>query len=398
MRRVFLYHVNYQNFSILIFRLRLYLSPCLNLNKAAMNAFSNKPLLMMLSSFFLIVSCSIKEEPELRSVDSSAPLNLTLRNVNARKPDAHALLFGENLQQMLIAEVAPSECSPTKFDEVQFHYFLELIEDPIAEDYFNQYLYLNHFAALNGIAGNYFGEDGEYTHLVMKIKKDLQRFWGIKNIEVYGQHVATLDDRELLVDILWYVIADVESKEDLYPIVDEMLNHNAHSENLPENPFFAGEAFSTFDGRIILGDGLLDIFIESGVDPEIAWSGILSHEWAHQVQKNYLKSWYPEGYFASPSEETRQLELEADFFTDYYLTHKRGATYNWKKVDKFLTLFFESGDCAFDFPNHHGTPLQRMAAARAGNEMAESQQKKGFILTAEALHQNFVKTVFPNII
>ena len=299
---------------------------------------------------------------------------------------------------MLVSEVAPSECNSTEFGKVQFEYFTKLARDPLATQNFQNYLYMNHVAAINGIGGDYFGKDGEYTKLINKVKKDLERFWGITGISVFGQHNETLNDREMLVEILWYLIADLESKDELYPIVDELLEQNATSGNLPENPIFAGEAFATINNIIVLGDGLIQIFAETGIDPEVAWTGILSHEWAHQIQIRHLDDWYPEGYFSTNSEKTRTIELEADFFSSYYLTHKRGATYNWKKIDEFLNLFFESGDCAFDFANHHGTPLQRMAAARSGYQLAESQQKKGKILSAEELHQIFINTVLPEII
>lgn len=356
-------------------------------------------LVMILITCLSIVSCSPVEDAN-NSTREPEVLSSLSKQLKKSGNDGQPIILGEFSFKGddVIANVAPSECNPTEFGKIQFEYLTKLAGDPIAMERFDQYLYLNHFAAIKGIGGDYFGPNGEYTRLVLRVKKDLERFWNMPDIKVYGQHNETLNDYEKLTEILWYLIADVEDKEDLYPFIEELMEQNSRSENLPENPIFAGEAFASQPSIIVLGDGLLHIFIETGIDPEVAWTGILSHEWAHQVQIQYLENWYPEGYFESSSEKTRTLELEADFLSSYYLTHKRGATYNWKKIDEFLKLFFQSGDCAFDFANHHGTPLQRMAAANAGYELEGSQQKKGEILTAEELHRIFINSVLPAII
>ena len=94
--------------------------------------------------------------------------------------------------------------------------------------------------------------------------------------------------------------------------------------------------------------------------------------------------WYPEGVI------TRTTELEADYFTALYLTHKRGGTYNWKRVQGFFELFNKIGDCYFDDPNHHGTPAQRMRASEKGYELAQSIKVKGKIMTADEVHEYFL--------
>jgi hypothetical protein len=181
-------------------------------------------------------------------------------------------------------------------------------------------------------------------------------------------------------------------------MVEEILQKNSESPLLPESPFFAADVFSSFNNMIVLGDGLIEMFSETGISEEIAWTGILSHEWAHQIQMDHFFSWYPFGSFDSPAEQTRHIELEADFFSAYYLTHKRGATYNWKKAEEFFELYFQAGDCSFEFELHHGTPLQRMQAAKEGYELALSAQKKGHILTPEELHEYFLNVALPEII
>lgn len=356
-------------------------------------------MVMIMTISLSVVSCSPVEDAS-NSVKGPEVLTALSKQFRKNNNDSQPVILGEYFFRGddATAEVAPSECNATEFGKIQFEYLTKLAGDPIAMESFDHYLYLNHFAAIKGIGGDYFGPNGEYTRLVFRLKRDLERFWNMYDINVYGQHNETLNDYDKLTEILWYLVADVEDKEDLYPFIEEIMEQNALSENLPESPIFSGEAFASQHSVIVLGDGLLQIFIETGIDPEVAWAGILSHEWAHQIQIQHLEDWYPEGYFQSSSEKSRTLELEADFLSSYYLTHKRGGTYNWKKIDEFLKLFFQAGDCAFNFANHHGTPLQRMAAANAGYELADSQQKKGEILTAEELHRIFINSVLPAII
>ena len=46
----------------------------------------------------------------------------------------------------------------------------------------------------------------------------------------------------------------------------------------------------------------------------------------------------------------------------YYGTHKKGLALNKKRVADALLSFYTVGDCQFDSPGHHGTPLQRERA------------------------------------
>jgi hypothetical protein len=53
-------------------------------------------------------------------------------------------------------------------------------------------------------------------------------------------------------------------------------------------------------------------------------------------------------------------------------------------------LFFQIGDCAFPNPGHHGTPVQRMVAARFGFKLADEAQKQGHTLRSDVFHDRFV--------
>ena len=164
------------------------------------------------------------------------------------------------------------------------------------------------------------------------------------------------------------------------------------------HPLFTFNAFAIsapelgIPDKIVMGDGVLDAYKAIGFD-DVALQAIFAHEFGHHIQ-------FERGFFnelppgSDPStvdaaELTRHNELMADAFSAYYLTHSRGASMNRKRVEQFLQVFFEVGDCAFTDPGHHGTPIQRMRAAQFGFDVADQAQKQGHILTAAQFHALF---------
>ncbi len=359
-----------------------------------------KNLLLPVLTTIVVIACET-EQPEIPLEGNLYPLNhppVFQKTLLAKSAMPEIPLLSENLQETVLNAIIPSECGATKFSEVRGKHFLALIEDPVATAHFQQYVYLNRYAPFLPIGPQYFGKDGEHTHLVQRLKKDLEMFWDLdEEIKIYGQHSETLNNRDKLIEILWYLIEDVEQKEHLIPIADEILYYNSISPVLPESPFISSDGYASHNGSIVIGDGLIQLFAETGLEEEIVWTGILSHEWAHQIQFQNMGSWYPVA-FETPAERTRTLELEADFFSGYYMTHKRGATYNWKRAEEFFELFYQAGDCSFEFEQHHGTPLQRKQASYEGFLLAEAAKKKGYILSPEELHEYFEQRVIGAVV
>ena len=363
-----------------------------------------KTTLLFLGLAFVTFSCE-KEIEDIGLASNSTLQATSAANLNASDLEPLKSIDGllpmhENLRSTLLSNVVdPSECGPTAFATVQSKYFSPLAGDlvglfgPQAQAIYDTYLNLAFISAAYDESDQYFGANGEYTNLMTKRKRELEKFWDMPNqIRLNGQHTATLNDRERLADV--YVIANGIPRAQAYTIADQILYFNSFSNQLPESPFFAADGFATtFRNLIVIGDGLVEMLSETGVDQDIVWTGILAHEWAHQIQFKNTVNWYPQGSFASIPEETRYKELEADFLAAYYMTHKRGATYNSKRVAQFYELFFEIGDCGFSSNGHHGTPIQRMAAAELGFRLAADAQKQGHILTAEQAHAYFVANI-----
>lgn len=114
------------------------------------------------------------------------------------------------------------------------------------------------------------------------------------------------------------------------------------------------------------GDGLLAAQAELGL-LDAGSQAVLAHEYGHQVQ-------YTNGAFgtATGPEATRRTELMADAYASYFVTHDEGADLNRRGVAQAVRMFEEVGDCGFDSDGHHGTPLQRQAAAFWGVDLAEN--------------------------
>lgn len=240
----------------------------------------------------------------------------------------------------------------------------------------------------NDESGRYFGSDGQYTQRNLKTFKDLERFWNIEtdNIVFNAMHGNMLLDRERLIIADMIVYRDSRAVAEMW--ADNIL---WVLENFPElqngdHPIFTFNAFAFggFDSpslqvppKVIMGDGIQEAFDAIGYG-DVATQAILAHEFGHQIQFQ-LNLFSP---VATP-ENTRRTELMADAYAAYYLSHARGASMQWKRVQQFLQVYYNIGDCQFTNSGHHGTPEQRMAAAMWGYSIADSAQKQGHILSAE---------------
>lgn len=366
-----------------------------------------KTFLIALTSGLIVASCSIEEEnltteTELKSVSATATTNSSnaipeniVGNFTWNFPET----MTHDFKRSEFNAVVPSECGDTPFRQVLSFYNDELINgflsswdgNPdaigiILDDYF----IINQIAALDDINTDSFGANGEFTHYVNKRTRSLEKFWDMGDlISVRGQHTSTLED----LDVLRYVYENYSSAtpEEIVDILGIAETFNTTSDQIPENPFYASDGFATFSRIIVIGDGIVSMLAETGLDEKVVWSGILAHEWAHQIQfQNFDIFEYPVPAFNNTPESTRMTELEADFITGYYLAHKRGATYNWKRIEDMLGAFFNIGDCGFESPGHHGTPLQRLEAAYQGYLMSENEQKRGKISSAQKVHDTFI--------
>ncbi len=292
--------------------------------------------------------------------------------------------------------VEPSVCGPTPFQQAYIESFYSNI-DALGREWGPTYMEMNFYYSITDESKAYFGANGEYTNLVHKITRNLENFWQMHDeVDVRGQHNATLNDKDKIISILtfWYGLSNQVAASYADYFVDYV---NVESTFLVESPLLSFDGFAiALDGflgqgdLIVIGDGIVEIVSESGVEDKVVWNGILAHEWAHQVQFDHMDDWYPNGAADNVPEATRTTELEADFFAAYYMTHKRGATYNWKRVKEFLELYYNIGDCQFTNNGHHGTPLQRMRAAYKGYELARAAQKEGQVLDANIVHAVFL--------
>ncbi|WP_335966318.1 hypothetical protein [Galbibacter sp. PAP.153] len=290
--------------------------------------------------------------------------------------------------------VEPSECGTTAFDEAIDETISENL-DQLGAQFYSIYSDINFYMSLVDTSPQYFGVDGKYTNLMKKRVKDQERFWDMSNeVAVKGQHNANFKNEDLLRETLPFLYGPTA---DIDALIGEIYAINEESTFLIENPFVSFDGFAinidNFFGKgqgdiIVISDGIVSVMTKTGIDANIIWTGILAHEWGHQIQFNNNWSYPVED--GNVPESTRSTELEADFFAAYYMTHKRGATYNWKRVEEFFDLFFNIGDCSFESDGHHGTPIQRMDAAHRGFELAQSAQKKGHILSPEAVHEIFI--------
>ena len=247
----------------------------------------------------------------------------------------------------------------------------------------------------------HFGGDGEYTQEIDKTFRTLQSFWGIdsRDIRPVGMHSSVLADDARMMRVLGAAGYTPMQRPGVLAQIRTMLQQNPKFEG-GNHPFFTMTAFAYRDpgtgpgtvDKVIIGDGLLEGMEAIGLS-DVAPRGILAHEYSHHVQYDLGLM----GPINTSPDATRLLELEADGLAAYYLSHPRGERLRQQRVEAFAESFGQTGDCGVTNNNHHGTPNQRVAAARWGDALANAKGPKGHIRTAEDVSDRF-RVALPEIL
>lgn len=289
------------------------------------------------------------------------------------------------------------------------------------------------------------GVNGEYTKILSKRHKDNQRFWDVPtgNIQLRGLHGTVLADDAKMVETTIAIyqfeygeeISEAEAQElvdlaqaiveggtevDLGPLLGPLIGLPDPFLYTPpgipggyNHPFLSLDAFASWTedepedspfadlpDTIVMGDGLLEAFVDFGImlgDPSLANEApeaIHAHEFAHHVtNKLGVFDGSDELPYEDLPEATRRTELMADAFGAYYCAHARGASFQAKRFVDVVTTAYSVGDCEFDSPGHHGTPNQREAASLWGGDLAQSAKKQGHIKSAWEVLDRFEDTL-----
>jgi hypothetical protein len=249
----------------------------------------------------------------------------------------------------------------------------------------------------NSAENQYFGIKGEHTDQVNKDFKALKLFWDIKdkNIIVVVAHGSLLRDRSKIFKMY----------KSIYNYNDDKANHYADSiatllKIYPQflegdHPAFTFNQFAIPDttianvgqvpAKIIIGDGLLQGFDRLGYG-DIAPQAVLAHEFGHHIQ--YELGILKTGMKLNPK-TSRRIELMADAYAGYFLSHTRGAAIELNKLQQVADVFFNTGDCDFSVDSHHGTPTQREKATEWGYNLAINAQQQNDILPIDEFARLF---------
>jgi hypothetical protein len=240
----------------------------------------------------------------------------------------------------------------------------------------------------------YIGIDGQYTTEVQRRHRQNQHFWDVATDDVLlqGMHGEAIADDAKMVPLVSFVFGiDAPTAQAVVDLVQATIEGDPGIDY--DNPIFTLNAFA-FSGeipglppipdKIVLGDGLLVGFQAIGLG-DVAPDYVHAHEFAHQVQEEVGVF---EGFDPSP-EATRRTELMADAFGAYEVAHVRGATFRTKRLVQAVAAGFNSGDCAFDNDNHHGTPEQRAAAIDWGISVAAANKPRAVVVPSTELVARF---------
>jgi hypothetical protein len=247
-----------------------------------------------------------------------------------------------------------------------------------------------------------FGYNGEFTQVMRKTERDVKNFWDIPSaqIQVVAMHGTMLSDtaRPYATYTEVFGVSPAASRAAARVLRDSLAaSTTMNGGNYAFWTFNSVSFRDRADGipdKIVMGDGILEAYAAIGYS-DVAPQAIFAHEFAHQIQ--YENEYFDDLGNVTAPEETRYTELMADAMSAYYLTHARGEALNQKRVEQFLNVFFQIGDCAFTDPGHHGTSNQRMKAAQFGFKVADDFQKQGHILTSAEFHDLFL-AYYPTLI
>jgi hypothetical protein len=292
-----------------------------------------------------------------------------------------------------LAEVEPGPCTMPPLRLWLFEQFVSWGKEPaiIAASEELQMSNLANFYALyfeNSPENQYFGVNGEHTDQVDKTFIDLKHFWNIrlKNLITVASHGSMLQDRGKVLKMYKYIYRYSDEKANrftdsiatLLKIYPQFLNgdHAAFTFNQFAIPDTAIANVGQIPAKIIIGDGLLKGFDALGYGAN-APQAILAHEFGHHIQ--YELGILKTGMKLIPK-TSRRIELMADAYAAYFLSHSQGAAMALKDVQQVAEVFFNTGDCDFAVDSHHGTPAQRKAATEWGYGLAKNALKKDYIL------------------
>lgn len=116
-------------------------------------------------------------------------------------------------------------------------------------------------------------------------------------------------------------------------------------------------------GKVRFGRRLFGDLTNNFGDDGIAILGVLAHEFAHVAQyRRRVMS-------ALAGKTVKRSELHADLVSGYYLGLRKLANSKLKLRAAGMALY-SIGDYAYNDPQHHGTPEERVAASEYGFSLA----------------------------
>ncbi|MGL5809630.1 MAG: ImmA/IrrE family metallo-endopeptidase [Nocardioides sp.] len=212
----------------------------------------------------------------------------------------------------------------------------------------------------------------------------LRRFWDIEGtkIRLMGMDSSMLMDRKRVARVaaLAYGVKKKKSLRFARKVIKLIKSDPALREG--RNPIFTlnavaisregrGALARRIGKRIVFGAGMMKAnkylgYVTTGN------KAILAHEYGHQIQ--FARGLI--GNVIRTAEKGRRAEMMADTFAAYFLGHRRGLRVSATQRKKATDIFYQVGDCAFDDPGHHGTPLQRAKAASYGFTLAKASKAK----------------------
>jgi hypothetical protein len=260
----------------------------------------------------------------------------------------------------------------------------------------------------NTEGGDYYGADGEFSNEVKQAFKGLKQFWGGPTDLIIGDaHGSVYKNTALVTKVLIEGYVNQDAAGNIIPVdpeeaaaVAKMLKTVFASKNFMnyKHPLFTLNAFADegvpalgIPKKLVIGDGIMKMDTDLGYGA-VAVCVNMAHEFGHHIQ--FAHKYIPK---ISTPEATRRIELMADAYAGYYVAHKQGWALPASKTQQIVDEAYIYGDCAFQNPNHHGTPNQRKKAAAFGLKLATDAKTAASKLTSQQFFTAF-EAALPTIL
>jgi predicted metalloprotease len=160
------------------------------------------------------------------------------------------------------------------------------------------------------------------------------------------------------------LISELRKQAKLFQLVPAFFVFTDHVKNAFATPYKFPD-YPRSDGSILYGVDMMMDQLDTGYWGGAVVAGVLAHEYGHIYQ--YMSGMHK--MLRKMHKTVKYVELHADFQSGYYIGQKYVDSGENVDVRAVASSTYDLGDTQYTNPQHHGTPVERTFALKAGFEL-----------------------------